>query len=494
MEEKDYSRLIEICDQVLLDKEATLATISIPWLHILNEHPNSLPKYSELFNQGAFNELKWKIKYLLFKALAFIRVFKFKRYSPPSLKPLSTVIVSHLLNEKQIQSKEDFYFGNLHQDLQMEGVSSHMVLLNHTSKESKQINANFSLQESSKSVLSNYLGFRIEWEIWKTLEKESAKFISLAKQQKDGFLRKFYFQCAYYSISPPSFASIRFYRELKSIFEMTIPNTVFSTFEGHSWERMVYSAAREANPKVRCIGYHHTLMFQRQHAAKRVLGKMFDPSYILTAGDITASYFKSSAIANYSEVLSVGIHRRKSFTRSLSEEKFKKKENYCLIAPDGIISEIIFMFDFAIKSALINPNINFILRLHPLVSSNELIKDYPRFGQLPQNVLFSSTSLESDFERSRWIFYRASSTAIYAVIEGIRPFYLSKENEMSIDTLFALDSWKRIIKSEYEAKDVFEGDLNKSITELIIESKIAFDFCNNYFLPLKKELILNLVK
>ncbi|MCZ2473340.1 hypothetical protein G9H62_10830 [Aquirufa ecclesiirivi] len=493
MEELFFNRLIKLCDQVLLDKKATLSTISIPWLHILNEHPNNLQKYFDVFNLP-FNGIKWKVKYIGIKSVAFLRIFKFKKYNSPSLKPISTILVSHLLNEKQIQDKEDFYFGNLHQDLQKEGVNSLMILLNHTTKSSSKINAEFENQESKKFVLSNYLGFKNEWKIWKLLKNESNRFLYLANQQEDEIKRIFYFQCAYYSMSPSSFASLRFYKEFSGIFKSAKPSVILSTFEGHSWERMVYFAAREVNSKVRCIGYHHTLMFRRQHAAKRKLGIFFDPNYILTAGDITASYFQSSDIANNCEVLSVGIHRRKSRMNSLEVNKLQFKGNNCLVAPDGLISEILYMFDFAIKTALINSDINFILRLHPLVSRDELITSYPRFGQLPKNVQFSSNSLEADFERSRWIFYRASSTAIYAVLEGLRPFYLSKKNEMSIDTLYSLDSWKRILKSEYEAKEVFEGDLNKSISELISESEVAFDFCNSYFLPLNKDQFLKLAK
>lgn len=494
MKDKEFKSLIEICDRVLLDKEASIVTVSIPWLHILNEHPNSLPKYSELFNKSSFNELKWKLKYSLVRILGFLRLIKFKRYNPLKFKSKSTVIVSHLLNERQISSMDDFYFGNLHQNLTEEGVSSLMILLNHTTKGATEINAEFNTNQSGKSVVSNYLGFKTEWKIWKTLEHESAKFVSLAKQKQNDFERRFYFQCAYYTMSPPSFTALRFYTELKEIFKMTTPAKVISTFEGHSWERMVYLAAREANPNVICFGYHHTLMFQRQHSAKRILGKKYDPNYILTAGDITASYFQSAAIAKNCEVLSVGIHRRKSYSNSISVDTLSKKKNYCLVTPDGIISEILFMFDFAVKSALLNPNINFILRLHPLISSEELVEKYPRYGQLPENISFSTYSLENDFERSRWIFYRASSTAIYAVIEGLRPFYLAKKDEMSIDTLFELDSWKKILCSEDEVKPFFESDLKKSIPEIVSESKEAFDFCNNYFLPLKNQLFFNLLK
>jgi hypothetical protein len=491
--ETDYKLLIEYCDNVLLGPMASISTISIPWLHVLNEHPSNLAQYSRLFNLSAtfLNKKKGNIS-LHFKS--FFRIFKPGAYSVLELGKIDVVIVSHLLNEAQIDGTEDFYFGNIQKEIRDSGKSCLLLMVNHTNKGAAEINAILNPKESGKAVLSTHLGFKKELSIWKNLYSEAKRIGKIAKSKTDDFERKFFSECSDQVVSPFSFTTYRVHSELSAVFKKCNPKIVISTFEGHAWERMVFAAARDVNSKVLCIGYHHTLMFPKQHSAKRPLGERYDPNIILTAGAITASYFESSKYVRSWEIKSVGIHRRKSLHDKLSEDVFSSKKNNCLVAPDGIISEITYMFDFAIKAAAVNPDIGFILRLHPLVTRENLIMEFPRFAHLPQNVFFSSDSLTDDFLRSRWILYRASSTAIYSVLEGLRPFYLSKKDEMSVDSLFGLDSWKRFILDESDLKNYIASDLSNSVENLLNESREAFEFSNKYFLPFNKEIFFKMIK
>ena len=152
------------------------------------------------------------------------------------------------------------------------------------------------------------------------------------------------------------------------------------------------------------------------------------------------------------------------------------------------------MFNFAIDAAIENPTIIFVLRLHPLVSQKDLLRDFPRFRKLPQNVYFSTQSLMEDFKQSKWILYRASSTAIYAVLEGLRPIYLGKDDEMIVDSLFGLKWWKKSIYSYTELKSHIDSDLAKPISKLLPEYIPAYDFCNNYFIPLRNDDFLGIIK
>lgn len=493
MQEVDYKHLIEHCDNVLLAPKANISTISIPWLHVLNEHPSNLAQYFRLFNFSAtfLNTRKGKIS-LPFKS--FLRIFKPGGYSVLELGKIDVVIVSHLLNEAQIDSPEDFYFGNIHNELRDSGKSCLLLLVNHTNIKAPVINAYLNPEKSGKAVLSTHLGLKRELSIWKNLYSEAKRIGKIAKSKTNDFERKFYSECAEQVVSPFSFTTQRVHSELSAVFEKCNPEIVISTFEGHAWERMVFAAARDVNSKVLCVGYHHTLMFPKQHSVKRSLGERYDPNIILTAGEITASYFESSKYVRPWEIKSVGIHRRKSLHDKLSEDVFSSKQNNCLVAPDGIISEITYMFDFALKAAAENPDIGFILRLHPLVSRKSLIVEFPRYAQLPENVFFSSHSLADDFIKSRWILYRASSTAIYAVLEGLRPFYLSKMDEMSVDSLFGLASWKRVILDESDLKNYIVSDLTDSSENLLNESREAFEFSNKYFLPFNKEIFFKMIK
>ena len=58
---------------------------------------------------------------------------------------------------------------------------------------------------------------------------------------------------------------------------------------------------------------------------------------------------------------------------------FRNTGSSCLIVPEGFVDECIILFEFSLKCALINPNITFIWRLHPLISFEKLKKNNKLF-------------------------------------------------------------------------------------------------------------------
>ena len=474
----------------MLNKKANKVTVSIPWLHIISEHPFNLSKYDVLFRKSVYNILKPSIFYFYNFFFSFLKIFRWKSYKRIVFSQKSIVIVSHLLNEQQIDFQEDFYFGKLNHNLNKKDLASLLILINQTKLKSKNVNTKFNSSKTQKVVLSNHLGFVKEFRIWKALVFESFGFLLNSFKSRKSFRKFFFFHLAVNTLHGSSFSSLRMYEEVKLLFKLSPPKKLITTFEGHSWERMFYLAARESNPNVTCIGYHHSLVFKHQHAARRKLGALYDPNIIVTAGDISASFFTNSSIALDGIVESIGIHRRKYITNS-NLNFLNKTEDYCLVAPDGNLSEIIFLFNFTLKAALTYTKISFILRLHPIVDSSKLIRDNPKFQNLPVNVSFSNSDLDTDLKKSKWILYRGSSTAIYAVIRGVRPLYISKSDEISLDILYGLDKWKRIIKNESELKYFFVNNLKYETEKVNVEFLIAFKYCNTYFKPIDNKLLLS---
>ena len=58
LNEKEYSLLCKACDSVLMDQHSTIECTSIPWLHIIREHPVFFESYLDLFSdKKTFNVL-----------------------------------------------------------------------------------------------------------------------------------------------------------------------------------------------------------------------------------------------------------------------------------------------------------------------------------------------------------------------------------------------------------------------------------------------------
>ena len=84
----------------------------------------------------------------------------------------------------------------------------------------------------------------------------------------------------------------------------------------------------------------------------------------------------------------------------------------------------------------------FIWRLHPKITFENLMKNLPKYKDLPINIVLSKETLEYDLLRSSYILYRGSTTVIPAISSGLIPIYYKREHELSIDPIYALKKGK----------------------------------------------------
>jgi hypothetical protein len=126
----------------------------------------------------------------------------------------------------------------------------------------------------------------------------------------------------------------------------------------------------------------------------------------------------------------------------------------CLVTPEGIESECVLLFDFAIALAKRSADMNFIFRTHPVLPYEMLVQKYTRFAILPVNCMVSDLAdIEEDFKRTDFLLYRGSSVSMYATMQGLRPVYYAVAGEISIDPLYQLGNWRITIQDENEFAD-----------------------------------------
>ena len=115
MKENLYDNLCKFCDDIIFHEKSSYR-ISNSFLHVIREHPIFLKKYKDIFkneNHIFFNikNILRFIKNLLLFLINLKNCFIIKRNIPR--KEIDVLFISHLLNEKQLNSKEDFYFGDI---------------------------------------------------------------------------------------------------------------------------------------------------------------------------------------------------------------------------------------------------------------------------------------------------------------------------------------------------------------------------------------------
>lgn len=477
--------LCEACDKVLLS-DPQITRIAIPWLHVLNEHPLNLVKYKDILLKNP--KPSYSFKSALYQFSSLWKSKGIKKSKSTEKQVTDVLFISHLLNEGQIGNSEDFYFGNLPEILKEKGIKSNLVLINHTSKDLSEMSSCWSSEVTSRFILAKSLSIRGEFTIRRKLRQESKLLRRSAASINDELQKRVSYFAAQEAVSVSTISTMRIFLQVQELCERFKPKAIVVTYEGHAWERLVFSAGRASRSDIKCIGYNHSILFPKQHAALRPLNSSFDPDIILTAGDITQRHFQRHF--PQASVYSMGIHRRMN---AVTPNTVSDRQNNCLVIPDGSNLEVVFMFDFAISAAKLNPDINYIFRLHPVISKDQLLLEYPRFASLPINIELSNRSISEDFNLCRWAIYRGSNASIYAVISGLRPFYIKKDDELPIDCLFEVNSWKKVVSHPEGLIIQIQNDIHAEHDALEAEAKETQDYCNSFFKPLNEDLLLELL-
>jgi hypothetical protein len=492
---QDYLSISKICDQVLNNKKISKSKYYIPWLHIINEHPIHLKKYKDVFSN------KFNLKKFLFFILIVFKDFlcllhpknKIKYFENSEIENLDILFISHLPSAEYID-KEDFYFGNVPEKLKKEGLKIGILL--HVQGKNIPIQ-NFEINKKlvKKFLIPNFLDFKNEFNIFVKMIKLFIDFFKLylKSNSKNIFKKNLFREASINAFSPDTRNNLRFSLYLKYFLKIKKTKNICVSFEGHAWERIAFYISRKNNPLIKCFGYQHAILFPNQHSIKRSLGKKYDPDIILTSGAITREkllkYWSKYNIPCHI----IGSSRRANVKKNISI-KNKLLLDTCLVAPDGTISECNFIFNFAIKAAILNPNINFRFRLHPTLNFKTIISKNYKLDNFPKNIILSKENLETDFNLSKWILYRGSGTVIQSLLYGLRPLYLSIPNEICIDPLYDLNKWKKDIISQQDFYRVVMFDNKNNLMELEKDFKLIEFYKLNYQSSLKSNKLFNLIK
>jgi hypothetical protein len=206
-------------------------------------------------------------------------------------------------------------------------------------------------------------------------------------------------------------------------------------------------------------------------------------------GDFTGDILKTSRELGDKCVLTLGTHRRKDGAFPAVGPVFAPT---FLVLPEGIESECIFLFDFALECARGLPDVRFIFRTHPVLPFGKIQSRLREYRGLPANVEVShNAAIEDDFARAGYMLYRGSSAVIYGILSGLKPYYVGRPGEMSIDPLDGLLAWREHVSSVEEFIDryAFHEAIRRGHRNDDGEWHVALAFCKRYVQPLKQEII-----
>jgi len=491
LNKNQYIELCKYCDEILQEDEASQARIAIPWLHVIRPHPTFLSQYEGLFTTkfliiDILRKLFLKKIYELILLVNFLKIFR--RYNgicidnkDKKCENNNVLFISHLTNLNSIGLDEDTYFGALPKTLKKQGYFVIIALINHTGKSSKEISKYLSKRKIPKIILLETLNFRKEWEIYKEIIKEKS-LLKDSLNKSSGLKSKILRQAIVEINKSGTSRALRIRAQVKELVEQYNIKNMVTTYEGHSWERLAFLGAREGNSSINCIGYMHAPLFNYQHSLLRDLKEIYNPTHVWTVNSSIADFLSCKIKCH---TISIGSNKHKAIKYSCDNKLNYEKQKTCLVIPEGIKSECEKLFDFSLSCAIAEPSINFIWRLHPLISFSDLVGRSNRYKKLPKNITLSEGAIDDDISKSNYVLYRGSSAIIECILGNLIPIYLDFENEITIDPLYQI---KKIIT----VKTIDEYVKIVSLGEFIKKEnlKILKEYCRNYHEPLNLKISL----
>ncbi len=499
MNEELYRSLCAACDRVLLAADSTIERVSIPWLHVVREHPIFIKNYNEILeNKSDVKEAirRWprlirnKV-WWLFQLSKSIRSDG-KLWHGPQVFDLQTdiLLVSHLINFSHAGQSDDFYFGNLPNQLVKQGHNVVVALINYTGQPATKLVTKWVDGSVPRVILSGALGVKDELTLHDQLKKEAARLSQLALMESPGLFRRVLKRAAEEALSGGAHSTLRMSKEINALVSKMRPKLIVVTHEGHAWERIFFASARRAYSSVRCIGYQHAAVFRLQHALSRKLTSQYNPDHILTAGSISKFQLENAPDLKGIPISILGSNRCLNRVKIIAEREALAMERYdnsmgrvCLVIPEGTPSECQILFNFSLLCAQSCPEIQFIWRMHPILPFESLKSQNGNFQNMPINITISRQTIEEDIARSRWALYRGSTAIIQAVVAGLRPIYLAIPDELTIDPLHEVGAGRVIVKSVAEFHEAILLDHDVPKTQLGLEFQKTQKYCENFFTP-----------
>jgi len=466
--DNSYSKLCKYSDEILLKNPRSKIRVAIPVLHIVRDHPVFLKNY---FQSGISSNLIKLIRNLagIVRSLALSALIgKSLSRLHVSSEKVRVIFISHRILKDDLYNELDFYFSDLSKNYK-----SKSVLIDHTREGFIKTQNLIMHQKGNKLLLPKILNFKVELFIhWEMIKESITLFIE--SFQYLGFKRDLALHAAIDCLSQETAFAIRLGRYISQIVKKYNPSLLIMTYEGHAWERIAFYEAHAENENLRCVGYQHAAVFKNQYSIQRSLGPNFDPDYIVTSGNTSARLLKQSLELSEKVIGVLGSNR------ALGKISLEQT-SACLVIPEGIIEECILLLKFTIECALLNPNIKFIYRLHPVILPEKYHKLRKLLSASPLNLIFSINSLRKDIERSKFVLFRGSTAVVPAVGNGVIPIYYKAHMQANINPLFEMENHIHMVMTPHEFTSIVKN-------QQLVNSKLQV-YCKDFYSPIDRTII-----
>lgn len=502
MTENQFLNICATCRSILKAKDSTIQRVAIPWMHPIREHPIALQRYAELVLKPNRIQAakKWLRDFIIYSGIWIRQLYRaitrgndYWKSNDALPDKVDCLFISHVVNRSHLKNMDDFYLSSIPDELVKRNYQVLIGYINNLGAFNKSIKKNIAKSFFPKLYFTDSLSLKQELIIRKSLKKESKLLKRNALKENNSLSQQILFKAAHEILSGEAQSTMRIFDQVKKLVETVRPKSIIVPYEGHAYERICFAAARAVKPDIICISYQHTGVFRLSNAIRQTLATQYNPDIILTPGIETKNDLK-----NNPEFAGIRIEVLGSVRSIIDSGKTimhkQRAQLACLVMPEGILSECMQLFKFSIECAYLRPDINFIWRLHPSVSFDEITSQSKVFQNIPPNIIFSTATIESDIEHSTWVLYRGTTAILKAISAGLRPFYLQNSGELTIDPLYKLDKWRINVTKPEELDSWLQHDIATAFKDFPENLPIAQELCLQRFSKLDINVLDTILK
>lgn len=267
----------------------------------------------------------------------------------------------------------------------------------------------------------------------------------------------------------------------KEVVETWHPQVFMTLYEGHGWEKCSWWGAKEVDARCKTVGYQHTVIFRETLSLTRPCIDIKErslPDLVLGLGKVTVDLMRGEHQRHGTKLIPFGSFR---YQEVCSDRPANPTLRSVLVTPEGLPSEAKALFTFAYECARLLPSYTFILRSHPVLPMNLVLKTLSVDVTSQPNIVISDLEdITQDFKRSSVLIYRGSSVVLYAILHGLFPINVRIENLIDTDPLYMLESWRKICTAPMEFADILEQYERTPVEQLEAEWRTAVSYVKNY--------------
>ena len=416
-------------NKILKKNSQNIFFLANDWLFYKSFHPVELEKYNLIKCNFIYTVIKIIILYVKYqiKNIALL-IFSIKNIDfekkNNNKKKYDSIFITYKFN-KYYNFKNDSYYSNIYRVYKKNKKNFFVLAVNHQKNFFSNKNKLENLQELSK--LNNFFE---EIYYYLFLNYYFFKFFFYIFKFNTLFEKKFYLLLAINFISGNTFDNLRYYFQIKKHIKQKGIKSIISIFEGHALERLIFRSAKSSNNKIRTIAYNHSFITKQHNSVFLNLGIKNQPDHIVFSNQISKNLFEQKLkLKSKIKLFCVS----KNISKFSNFSKLKKNKNICLVAPEGLDSETIKLFNFSINYLKKFKNMNFIWRLHPIYYNRELDflkKNIPNYLDFKKYIYISKKNINYDFKKSKYILYRGSSVVVDAIRSNLIPVNLKINNQI----------------------------------------------------------------